>query len=968
MKKRVAPWLTGEARPNYLGKWSQAGVPATIWFTHKPEDAEETYFCEGEWDAIALGELARSRGEKVAVACSTSGCGTVPSQEQLDQLPGKVKIFYDHDEAGQKGAVKLDKALGERGQVCKVPIPDNCEVKGWDVSDALNHGYKWEDFANTNQSVSQSEIIPKPEELKKRLISEDEWELNFGLPKFFKGFSKRINHILKKSSSKAKSKKISSDADEQIETINYKPGNIPLRENYKGTLPKFIFKEGERIPFLIEAYQKGWVDILDNSQPGSGKSYDAGNLTPQMFFGQEKEEYEYEEKKDISEEKKDTPQNKLIYLSSNRNPTTETIERNFTLLPARHNGMVLDESRLTPLGKPHIRHPKPGEKAQTRSNCESADLHWGLIQKNIGLNSSKSQGKNDINQICANCPYLVDTRKGENGCQNSSGAGYGFKNEIKIALESDRIRATPQGFPQDFNSNYGVIVDEGMSTLSQVTEITADINDLSLTFTLLKIKDSQLYQKVSPIRETIEPMINGVIKPPNFGFTLADIRDALGDIPDNHTELIEEIEKIILQEARSDVEIFARGKNKTAEVIEKTIPKNWIVPFLQVYTGVIPGSLRIVKDKITITIKNERELKTLRNAKFRIFQDATARRERLAEFLEIAPSDILVCEQAPPNYKNLKIIQVTGFPNLGKNRSKQSDDRVMAAIEEISKHYKHVGVIDWKDMATQALLNHFAGGRGSNEYENKNAIIIIGTPWQNLSYLQDKYQAITGRDAPLGSRNGQETDPGLQKHINEQVEDELFQEIGRARASRREDEITIYVLSDFPLDNVIAKLPGCQFETKTAFEITPAAGDLGEQSRWKLLEAFRSLVEKGADIDKLTQEDVAKVSGHSRSRLAQIASEFWGWKTFKKLLAFLIYRSIRDANNLSDQERWLANTYLPLAVEDEEEPLKKLAHIAKTYGIKAFWRIIQAIPLKTQAKLLSEVFKLMPELTTELIH
>ena len=163
VKKRVAPWLTADQRPEYLDKWSQFGLPATIWFTHNPQDATGTFFTEGEWDAILLGELARQRGEKVAVACSTSGAGTVPKQEQLDKLPGKVvTIFYDRDEAGEKGAQKLAAALGERGWIGSVPMPDDCEVKGWDVSNAIQAGYGWGDFGAVDLTVPEEKIEVTP--------------------------------------------------------------------------------------------------------------------------------------------------------------------------------------------------------------------------------------------------------------------------------------------------------------------------------------------------------------------------------------------------------------------------------------------------------------------------------------------------------------------------------------------------------------------------------------------------------------------------------------------------------------------------------------------------------------------------------------------------------------------------------------------------------------------------------------
>ncbi len=159
VKKRVAPWLAGDQRPEYLANWAQFGLPATIWFSYAPPDAEHTYFTEGEWDAILLGELARQRGEKVAVACSTSGAGTVPKQEQLDKLPGKVvTIFYDRDQAGEKGAQKLAAALGERGWIGLVPTPDDCEVKGWDVGDAILAGYGWEDFEAADLTEPEEKI------------------------------------------------------------------------------------------------------------------------------------------------------------------------------------------------------------------------------------------------------------------------------------------------------------------------------------------------------------------------------------------------------------------------------------------------------------------------------------------------------------------------------------------------------------------------------------------------------------------------------------------------------------------------------------------------------------------------------------------------------------------------------------------------------------------------------------------
>jgi len=154
VKKRVAPWLSESERPDYLQPWSQYGVKRTIYFTYKPEDVIATYYCEGEWDAIMLGWLAYQRGAKIAVACSTHGCSSTPSPEQLEQLPGKVYSFFDRNDKlnqagkrpGDEAAIQLVVALNGRGKIAQVPMPEGCQQNGWDVSDALNAGFDWEDF------------------------------------------------------------------------------------------------------------------------------------------------------------------------------------------------------------------------------------------------------------------------------------------------------------------------------------------------------------------------------------------------------------------------------------------------------------------------------------------------------------------------------------------------------------------------------------------------------------------------------------------------------------------------------------------------------------------------------------------------------------------------------------------------------------------------------------------------------
>lgn len=172
LKKRIAPWIDGSIRPSTWPDWSQYGIPARVFFTHRPEKAVATWICEGEWDAMMMGWQLRGQ-EEIAVACFTCGAGNVPGIDQLDLLVGNITIWYDLDEPGQQGAKKLAKKLGDRGRLATVPHPENPK-NGWDVSDALATGLSVDDFMTAARAavIYQEEKPSNP--LKERIIWNDE--------------------------------------------------------------------------------------------------------------------------------------------------------------------------------------------------------------------------------------------------------------------------------------------------------------------------------------------------------------------------------------------------------------------------------------------------------------------------------------------------------------------------------------------------------------------------------------------------------------------------------------------------------------------------------------------------------------------------------------------------------------------------------------------------------------------------
>lgn len=174
-KKRVAPWIPEDKRPEGLKPWSQYGIPMMVYFTHKPEEATETWLCEGEWDAIRLGHEVSSRNWRdVAVACFTCGAPSVPPQEQLDRLPGEVIVFYDQDDAGRDGALKVQEKMKNRCRIATLPAPDNHGKKGYDVSNALDDGLTLSAFNDATDAATPWTEPKRLNPLRHRLQTNDE--------------------------------------------------------------------------------------------------------------------------------------------------------------------------------------------------------------------------------------------------------------------------------------------------------------------------------------------------------------------------------------------------------------------------------------------------------------------------------------------------------------------------------------------------------------------------------------------------------------------------------------------------------------------------------------------------------------------------------------------------------------------------------------------------------------------------
>jgi hypothetical protein len=258
---------------------------------------------------------------------------------------------------------------------------------------------------------------------------------------------------------------------------------------------------------------------------------------------------------------------------------------------------------------------------------------------------------------------------------------------------------------------------------------------------------------------------------------------------------------------------------------------------------------------------------------------------------------------------------------------------------------------DWKAQADEGDGQWFVNLRGSNEFQNRSALAVFGIPYQNIGYLQALYQTLTGC---YGSLNEELPLEGLQRFIEAHVEADIEQAMERLRALIRPCEpLTFYFVGDYDLSFL-----GVPVEQVEAFLIAPEAGTTAQITRMKIQEAFRQLMVNG---EKITQDKLALEANITQGRLSQIAAEFGGWGVLKKILAALLDGLNSATNNfssLSEEERWMAQTYLPLVVN---EALSEIGIAVKAYGVKGFLRILQSCSLPTQVRLLSRIFEVMPE-------
>ncbi len=691
---------------------------------------------------------------------------------------------------------------------------------------------------------------------------------------------------------------------------------------------------------------KRYKNVLDVSATGTGKSFDAGMVTPELFDARQ-----------------------VIYVSAeHRNPSTPTL-KNWPDLEARHRGLTRDE-----FGK--LRRAKPGQPYVVSPNCSRNDTISALRSKNIG-------GSDTSTLICKNCSSLEL-------CQ--AGAVYGYLYDRAKSLKQPRLRAHPQSLPSPTEYDYSnvmLIWEESGEIVKSHRQINVNATDVTRAIADLAIASPKLFDKLRPVLTGLYPYLSGGIKPPYHGWKDEFIRETLPqvdvDIDVLRSHLSVDLDQLFNSTQGYGVDLadlprnvrkrFADSDAELSEEVNKNLSLNWLPDLIDVLLGNVRGNLRISYNGVlTVTLPDSRLSEIAAASKGNIFLDATGNAQDLALTLGIERKEILTVFQVVPDTSNLEIIQVAtmGRLGVGSDRSEFCQQRVDALISQIKVNTPgDVAVFDFKRHTTDGdgKRRWWTDSRGVNDLENCTALALAGVPCRNLGELEAEFSVLHGRSPQEGTKQvkcpiqvkGQPS-PDLQPYFEMEVsiDDEFYefcrrriladihQAIGRLRAHRRlGQKLQVYFIGDYPLDVAVT--------LKRAADITPEAATKTERLQMAIKGAVKQLKDAGL---KITQSAIAQITGYSQQYISR----------FKVLLQTLLESlySKSSKNNEPPTEdggvEWVGQKYLPIIAESPtDQLLQEVLEVFESHGADD-WRQIWAIaPATAQIKILQALmFSLTP--------
>jgi hypothetical protein len=695
---------------------------------------------------------------------------------------------------------------------------------------------------------------------------------------------------------------------------NKKPLPLPLPTNRETK----IYDRSDRLSLWSSSKY-----ILDTSPTGSGKSYDAGLLTPDMLG--------------VSD---------IFYITNDpRNVTTSTLKE-WPILEGRHAGLYRNE-----LGELRTRKRKDSldryQEKSLRANCARPYTHAALANQNIGIESST---------ICKGCQFLELCRSGK--------GDYDYLQKRAIALQSKRLIAHPSSLPNPKSydpengfdySHTALIFEESELSFNTTKKVTVREKDITDTIASLAENDTDLFLRLKPLLIEIKKLLSE--KQSNrYGIDGKTLREKLlGLIPSDidliklkealtpdlsFLDPISEMGESIADMPASVRKAFAEKDSNLAEKAENQALKQWIPEFINALQG--KGYLSLNHGILSVSFGDERLQAIINEAAKVIFLSATESIENLEarSGLEI---DLISTGGGIPS--NIDFLQVIDLGRMGINRGEGQKRRSKA----IHEHYRTIDPDNTaairfqshcKDEGDETSLRHFVNSQGTNAIAGVPRLIVDGLPCPNLESLRHDYSISTGNDP-----DGEDFD----RYVHNRILSIVKQEIGRVRANLYPDRIfEIAFLTDYDFSGLI---PANQLKQIKAHEITPNAESVSERTKRLIGEAANRLWESG---QKITERAISTVTGMARTtinRCREFLDEILATFTIKDS-----YSNCGQAETLTQTDTDLINdatVYLEAASEDSL--LTEFGNILEVLDRNQWSTFWEFIPIPVRDKLLDRL-------------
>lgn len=647
---------------------------------------------------------------------------------------------------------------------------------------------------------------------------------------------------------------------------------IERSETYEyGDDPIVVYDVSDQERAIAQAIKSGAKVILDSSSAGQGKSTGSALM-------------------------RDLPVDKVILVvPAARNLSTTEAKNSFALLPGRADMLYLCHDRTMPDGSPYIAVTKPTNGTYTTipGNCPEAREFSG--RQSLGYDGEGQQSPCRAcryQSTCAQPPIDED--------DNTPHLLY----ERKNALSQSRIVVSLGSFPllekTDLSKSL-VIFDDCKPITEKSLSISAEqLKDVVFKIT---IADSELAVRLSPLFRAIADLGQTIS---HHGFDDAAIRNKFAEYGYVATE--EDLNKVaaIMQ------------PDFTAQRLAD-IPPNAIQWLLEVLLGKVYGVARMVKDTLIVKHEDRTHINILSRATTLIL-DATQAKSRLSLEMGIEPDEIAVISQVEPDVSNTSIHLIRGAGTPTKDRAVDRVDLVKAAIG--TRHGK-VSVLDKKGFGDGDRGVQFRDNRGSNAYENDDAILSVGLHCLNMGAVADSYSILTGEFISATSE-----DEGFREYLRALNAAEEIQAVGRLRSQRRPNKQLHYYLwadSDkVPIEEIMAAYPGATLIEEQMIDLCPAAASKRDRTRlWFIQNAQKN--------PSISQQQMADATNLSASTISALCKPFGGYrKTLGLLLSISIAFQKFQNSELVDWESLISTPlvdYTIRVLEDDSPPLETATEI-----------------------------------------